>query len=66
MERKLHFVSNVVLSKNDFAEPKLSAWKKLIRGTRFLGSRMTNDHHEADGQLAGPGREAAEPAEGDA
>ena len=51
MERKLHFVSNVVLNKDDFAKPKLSAWKKLIRGTRFLGSRMTNDHHEADGQL---------------
>ena len=51
MERKLRFVSNVVLYPGDFQEPKLSAWKRLIKGAIPLGSRMLNDHHEADGQL---------------
>eukprot|EP01047_Picozoa_sp_COSAG01_P029500 COSAG01_NODE_2025_length_8604_cov_16.296296_12_plen_413_part_00 len=51
MERKLRFVSNVVLYPEDFQEPKLSAWKRLIKGAMHLGSRMLNDHHEADGQL---------------
>lgn len=50
MAGKLHFVSNVVLGPPDFAEPKLTAWQKLMRGTKHFGTRIINDHHEADGQ----------------
>ena len=59
MSGKIHYVSNVVLSTRDFAEPALSAWKKLMHGTKQFGRRMHNDHHEADGQgrnMAAPGK----------
>ena len=40
MEGKIHYVSNVVLGPPDFMEPKRSAWKTLMRGTKQLESRM--------------------------